>query len=435
MPCSNRKARLLLKEKKAVIIAYNPFTIQLTYATGETVQPVGIGNDTGAKHIGIAITSGTKVLAKVEISLRDDIKGLLATRKTLRRSRRNRNTRYRNCKFKCKTSRVFSLKKGKYIKHKIEFVSPRKKGWLPPSIQSRVDNTIFWINKFAALVPNPTMTIEVGKFDVQQMMNPDISGTDYQEGDAYGFWSTRYYVFARDNYTCQICKKKGGILHTHHVIQRKDGGSDRAINLATVHENCHEDFHAGRVKHVFKKPKSYKETAFMNILRRQIFERIACKITYGNITIVDRKLLGLEKSHTNDAIAISGIKSIKQDDKEVLYIRQARKNKRSLHEATARKGRKEPNQEAKRNKKNTITQNGLYLNDKVKVFGQIGFISGFCHGGLYVKSLDGEYVTKPGKTYKQVGHKDIKLLAHNGNWQFAIQKGKQFIPHLIAAAI
>ena len=57
MPCRNRKARLLLKQGKAKIVKYTPFTIQLLYATGETVQPVTIGVDSGAKYIGIAITT------------------------------------------------------------------------------------------------------------------------------------------------------------------------------------------------------------------------------------------------------------------------------------------------------------------------------------------------------------------------------------------
>ena len=35
-----------------------PFTIHLTIATGESVQVVHLGVDTGAKHIGIAATSG-----------------------------------------------------------------------------------------------------------------------------------------------------------------------------------------------------------------------------------------------------------------------------------------------------------------------------------------------------------------------------------------
>ena len=61
MPCSQRKARLLLKEGKTKIIDYKPFTIQLLQATGETTQEVHLGVDTGAKHIGIAATSEDKI--------------------------------------------------------------------------------------------------------------------------------------------------------------------------------------------------------------------------------------------------------------------------------------------------------------------------------------------------------------------------------------
>jgi hypothetical protein len=57
MPCSPRKARLLRKQKKANIIDYKPFTIQLLYATGETTQKVDMGIDLGLKQIGLAVTS------------------------------------------------------------------------------------------------------------------------------------------------------------------------------------------------------------------------------------------------------------------------------------------------------------------------------------------------------------------------------------------
>ena len=40
MPCSQRKARLLLNEDKARIIGYKPFTIQLKIPTGESMQEV-----------------------------------------------------------------------------------------------------------------------------------------------------------------------------------------------------------------------------------------------------------------------------------------------------------------------------------------------------------------------------------------------------------
>ena len=57
MPCSQRKARTLLKQKKAKIIGYKTFTIQLQITTGKTVQKIDVGVDEGAVHIGIAVTS------------------------------------------------------------------------------------------------------------------------------------------------------------------------------------------------------------------------------------------------------------------------------------------------------------------------------------------------------------------------------------------
>lgn len=68
MPCTQRKARLLLKEGKAKIHKYNPFTIQLTIPTGESKQDCRVGIDTGAKHIGLAITSETRYYLKEKLS-------------------------------------------------------------------------------------------------------------------------------------------------------------------------------------------------------------------------------------------------------------------------------------------------------------------------------------------------------------------------------
>ena len=406
MPCSPRKARLLLREGKAKIINYTPFTIQLTYATGETVQEVSIGIDLGTKHTGIAVTSENKVLAKGEIEVRQDVKKLLDTRRTYRRGRRTRKTRYRKPRFNNRT---------------------RVEGWLPPSIQSRLDNTFRWIDRFVSLVPHPTLTIEVGKFDAQKMMNPDIKGEEYQQGQTLGYHDVRYFVFARDKYTCQVCKKsKNKIFNTHHIIYRSHGGSDRADNLITVCTDCHthENHQKGKVLWKWmvegKKLPSYKEGTFMNIFRKRVFRKYPqAKITYGSITTPRRKELGLEKSHENDAIAISGIKQI---DKAVDYsfkIKQFRKKKRSLHEATARKGCKTKNTTSKRNVKNIKQLNGFYLNDRVEIYGKLGYITGFTGRNMaYVKDIVGNYITKPNKSYKQINLKECEFLNHNNNWQY-----------------
>ena len=57
MPCSQRKARLQLKLRKAKIYCYKPFTIQLLYGSSGYKQDVTVGIDTGAKYIGVAATS------------------------------------------------------------------------------------------------------------------------------------------------------------------------------------------------------------------------------------------------------------------------------------------------------------------------------------------------------------------------------------------
>ncbi|EIJ80244.1 paclitaxel/taxanoid biosynthesis susceptibility protein ts1 [Bacillus methanolicus PB1] len=405
MPCKPRKARLLLKAKKAVIVSYKPFTIKLLYGSSGYKQAVNVGVDLGTKHTGIAITSQNNVLTKGEIELRQDVKSLLNTRRIYRRSRRNRKTRYRKPRFQNRK---------------------RPEGWLPPSIRSRVDNTFFWIDKFCSLVPNPNLTIEVGKFDPHKMINLDIQGVDYQKGQTYGYYDVRYFVFARDQYTCQVCKKKNKILKTHHIVYRSYGGTDRADNFITVCTDCHthENHQKGAIfwkwMNEGKKLLRYKEGTFMNIFRKRVFTKYPqAEITYGSITTPRRKELGLEKSHANDAIAISGIELIHHNEESIFKIKQFRKKKRSLHEATARKGRTTKNVTCKRNLKNVKQLKGFYLNDKVRVYGQVGFITGFTGTSMaYVKDIHNQYIKKSNKIYKQVNLKDLTLISHNNNWQY-----------------
>lgn len=416
MPCSQRKARLLLKEEKAKIICYKPFTIQLLHATGETIQEVHLGVDTGAKHIGIAVTSSNKVLVKGEIELRDDVHENMVNRSRARKLRRNRKTRYR---------------KAKFLNRK------RQDGWLPPTVQSKLDATFMWIDKFSKLLPCPILHIEVGKFDIHRMINPDITNEDYQNGQCAGYYDVRYFVFARDNYTCQVCKKKNKILNTHHIIYRSKGGTDRADNLITVCTDCHtsENHKVGgilynwMIKH--KKVKQYKEATFMNIVRKRTFAKYSdAIITYGSETSPYRKELGLDKTHYNDAIAISKIENIKENPNEWFYIKQFRKKKRSLHESIPTRGRKkEKNITSKRNVKNVPSRNGWYMNDMVIFDNKIGWIYGFSGGEkgkeCVIRDINGENIrdSKRVKYNPNVKFSDLKFICHNNNWQYQIITG------------
>ena len=159
MPCSPAKAMLLHKEKKAIVKRRSPFTIQLTIATGETKQPVTLGVDAGYKHIGLSATTEKAELIACEVELRQDITDLLSARLALRRSRRNRKTRYRVPRF---NNRVAS-------KHK---------GWLAPSVENRIAAHLSRVQAVLRLLPVTAITVETAAFDIQKIKNPDVEGLE-----------------------------------------------------------------------------------------------------------------------------------------------------------------------------------------------------------------------------------------------------------------
>lgn len=91
MPCSSRKAKVLLKQGKAKVIKRIPFTIQLTIATGETKQDITLGVDnTGYSNIGVSAITKKEELISATFQVRTNISDLLKERAMYRRGRRNR---------------------------------------------------------------------------------------------------------------------------------------------------------------------------------------------------------------------------------------------------------------------------------------------------------------------------------------------------------
>ena len=91
MPCSEAKARRLLKTKKAHIVNYCPFTIQLDFDCENKTKDVTLGVDAGSGVIGLSATTATKELYASNVELRNDIVRLLSDRRELRRNRRSRS--------------------------------------------------------------------------------------------------------------------------------------------------------------------------------------------------------------------------------------------------------------------------------------------------------------------------------------------------------
>jgi len=302
------KVAYLLKSGKAKVVKREPFTIQLLYDTTEHIQSVNLGIDTGYSNIGFSVVTEKQELISGTVKLDTNMSKRLQDRAMFRVSRRSK-LRYRKPRF---NNRV------------------KPQGWLPPSIQRRFDIHLTLINKLKAILPISKVTVEVANFDIQKIKNPDIQGTQYQQGDLCNYQNVKSYLIAREKGCCQLCNKKYSktdTWKTHHILPRSKGGTNSPSNLSLLHNSCHDRLHKQNLHHLLKKNKQYKESIFMSIVRWKFFD-LKFTITYGNITFVNRNKLNLEKSHVNDAFVIAG--GLTQPRTKSYQITQRRKNNRRL---------------------------------------------------------------------------------------------------------
>lgn len=268
---SERGGRIgyLLRHAKAHVVSRVPFTVQLDYESTTYTQEVSLGVDAGSKHIGVSASSEKKELLVAQVELRNDVVNLLSTRRELRRTRRNRKTRYRKARFDNRK---------------------KKDDWLAPSVEQKVDSHLKVIRLVHGLLPITNTTIEVAQFDAQKIKRPDIKGEEYQQGEQMCFWNVREYVFARDGHRCVHCKgkSKDPILNVHHLESRKTGGNSPS-NLVTLCETCHKAYHRGEFELKIKRGNSLRDAAVMNNMRWAVYKRANeefgnVHLTYGYVT-------------------------------------------------------------------------------------------------------------------------------------------------------
>lgn len=251
------KVKWLLKIGKAKIVQHKPFTIQLTYDSTEFTQPLTLGIDVGTKHIGVSVVKNSGepvVLAELETrtkQITDFVEKRALYRHARRKNRREKRKRRAvksNTIFSEKTYQINGCEKEitcKLIKPgKIKFENKdRAEKWLTPTCTHLLNTHINFIKKISANLPITKVIVEYAKFDTHKLSNPDVKGVQYQNGRKKGNTNTQEYVLCRDKHTCQICKKKTGQMHVHHVIWRTNGGSDLPENLITLCEKCHLKAH------------------------------------------------------------------------------------------------------------------------------------------------------------------------------------------------
>jgi 5-methylcytosine-specific restriction endonuclease McrA len=298
MPCHPARAKELLDKGKAAVLRRYPFTIILKYAVESNNQPVAFKVDPGSRITGLALVAefkcGKRCIWAGELTHRGQkIKDNLLSRRQLRRGRRGRKTRYRKPRFLNRT---------------------RPEGWLPPSLQSRVDNVFTWLTRLYEVAPVTHLTMELVKFDMQKMENPEISGIEYQQGQLEGY-EVREYLLEKWGRKCAYCGVTNVPLEVEHIVPKSRGGSNRPSNLTLACTPCNqkknnqtaEEFGFPLIQAQAKKP--LKDAAAVNATRWKLFETLKStglplEKGTGSRTKFNRRQQDYPKTHWLDAVCL-----------------------------------------------------------------------------------------------------------------------------------
>ncbi len=303
--------RRSLRDGHATVLKRSPFTIRLTYDCPEKTQPITLGIDAGYATVGFSAITEVEELFAGEFTLLVGVSERLKERQMYRRIRRNR-LRHR--------------KRG-FLK------DTKNNGWLAPSTQYKLDSHIRIVEQIKGVLPVTRTIVEVANFDIQKIRNQGISGSQYQQGEQYGFENLREYILHRDHHTCQNpdCTRRSKILQVHHIGFWRHDRSNRPSNLVTLCINCHASRNHNRNGFLYgwrPELKAFREATFMSTVRWKLVNHLQCTHTYGHITKSRRIANGLEKSHQNDAFVIS--EGTQQDRCVPFDVTQRRRNNRSL---------------------------------------------------------------------------------------------------------
>lgn len=297
-PCHPARARKLLDARRAAVFRPYPFTIILRQPTTHDpmIHPHRIKIDPGSVTSGLAIVQEEtkKVVWAAELGHRGIfISKRLHLRAILRRARRSRKNRYRQ---------------RRYLNRR------KRKGQLRPSMQSRVANIQTWVTRLRRHCPISALSLEFAKFDQQKMVNPEIQGVEYSQGERQGY-EVREYLLEKWGRKCVYCGKKNAPLQIEHIVPKSRGGSNRIANLTLACGPCNlKKGNSTATEFGFPSLQAgtshaLKHASAVNTIRWALFRLLQAtdlplEIGTGAHTKFNRQQQGYPKTHWVDAACI-----------------------------------------------------------------------------------------------------------------------------------
>ena len=332
MPCTEKRARLLLERGRARVHRLMPFVIRLTdrQVADCVLQPLRLKLDPGSKGTGLAlvrdtehvdattgeIQRGAAVLSLFELVHRGrQISEALTARRQMRRRRRGANLRYRTPRF----------------------LNRRKpKGWLAPSLQHRVDTTLAWVKRLQRWTPVAAIASELVRFDMQALDNPDIEGAQYQQGTLAGY-EVREYLLEKWGRKCAYCDATSVPLQVEHIHPKARGGTNRVSNLTLACHACNsakdtlslevfvtDKTRLARIQAQLKR--QLKDAAAVNSTRKALVRVLQAtglpvETASGGRTKYNRSRLDIPKTHALDAACVGEVDVITAWCKPTLILK------------------------------------------------------------------------------------------------------------------
>ena len=403
---SNAEARILLKNKLAIVDKVHPFTIRLkdnSYGSKDRTYIVKL--DPGSRTTGIAITDDKDaVVMLAELEHRGYIiKKSLGSRKAIRRHRRQRKTRYREARF-------------------LNRIKPE--GWLAPSVRSRADNVINFIQKYKKFININKVMIERVSFDTAQMSSEtELHGVDYQQGSLYQK-KLRDFIFFRSNGKCFYCGKQAQEID--HIVPRSKGGTNSVNNLTATCRACNEKKSNLSLKEFGKlvgknfskiEPKKLpKDAAIVQSARNYMVEEITKLVPDTTthdawLTKYNRDELGLPKEHYYDALSVGNAQDYKFLTDKVLIISAKGRGSRQMcrmdkfgFPRTSPKGSK--------------SVKGFQTGDIVKAVVPSGLKRGEYFGRVIIKSSGYFKINTEDALIEGIGYKYCRLIQRNDGYSY-----------------
>lgn len=316
MPCTGKRARLLLERGRARVYRRMPFTLQLKDRSQDDcdLQPLQLKIDPGSRGTGLAVARVDPAGALVVVHLYEvehrglKIRDKLRSRAMLRRGRRQRKTRYRLARFDNRT---------------------KPEGWLPPSLMHRVHTTMTWVKRLQAQYPISMIGVESVKFDMHKLRHPEIYGVEYQHGELYKS-EIKEYLLEKWGRKCAYCDEtKVSRFEVDHGTPRSRGGADSVGNFVLSCHTCNHDRKKNQTVQEFLAHDPVRRDHILRMLKAPLNDAAAVNTTRNRLiaelettnlpifsgtgaqTKYNRITHGVPKSHALDALCIGTVRAVK----------------------------------------------------------------------------------------------------------------------------